>query len=103
MRRAVLCAFVIVVAAGAEAAKDDAKRIEGSYVLAGGERDGKKLSKMIRKGASLVIRGDHHKVHVGDEVLDGTHKLDPSKQPKTIDATDTDGPFKGQTVHGIYE
>src|SRR5205823_6832459 len=35
--------------------------------------------------------------------LEGTHKVDPARQPKAIDTTDTAGPFAGQTLLGIYE
>ena len=33
----------------------------------------------------------------------GTQKLDPSKSPKTIDVTMTEGPSKGTVMLGIYE
>lgn len=33
----------------------------------------------------------------------GTQKLDPSKSPKTIDMTLTEGPNKGAVMLGIYE
>ena len=33
----------------------------------------------------------------------GTFKVDPTKKPKTIDVTFTDGPEKGKIALGIYE
>ena len=33
----------------------------------------------------------------------GTQKLDPSKSPKAIDVTMTEGPNKGAVMLGIYE
>jgi uncharacterized protein (TIGR03067 family) len=47
--------------------------------------------------------GDKHTVKVGEVTIIGTHKLNPSKKPKEIDASDTEGPFKGKTVLGIYK
>ena len=32
-----------------------------------------------------------------------THKIGPSKKPKTLDMTITDGPQKGMTYHAIYK
>ena len=68
-----------------------------------GEQDGKAVPEETVKGARLVIKGDRHTVRVGGETMVGTHRLDPSKEPKAIDATDTEGPYKGKTIHGIYE
>jgi hypothetical protein len=41
-------------------------------------------------------------VIVGNDTMKGTHKLDPTKKPKTIDVQDTEGSFKDQTLLGIY-
>jgi len=91
----------------ADAPKDapdtDLKKLEGTWVLASGVNDGKKLSGKSLKGARLVFKGDMHTAEVGGETYKGTHKLDSSKKPKTIDITDTEGPFKDKTVLGIYE
>jgi uncharacterized protein (TIGR03067 family) len=40
---------------------------------------------------------------VGEDTIVGTHKVDPTKKPKEIDAMDTEGPYKGKTVLGIYK
>jgi uncharacterized protein (TIGR03067 family) len=102
---------LLLLAAGllsaALAAKDDAttdlKKLEGSWVLASGVDDGKKQDAEARKGASLVIKGNKHTVKVAGNTYVGTHKLNPAKSPKTIDITDTEGPFKDKTVRGIYK
>jgi hypothetical protein len=40
----------------------------------------------------------------GDEIIAaGTSKLDPSKNPKALDSTYTEGPDKGKTFKGIYQ
>jgi uncharacterized protein (TIGR03067 family) len=100
---------VLVLAAGLLAApKDDPaekelKKLDGNWVLVSGEDDGKKVSEKAIQTARLTVKGDQHTVTVGDTTYKGTHKLNPTKRPKTIDITDTEGPFKGKTVLGIYD
>jgi uncharacterized protein (TIGR03067 family) len=100
---------VLVVAAGLlsapkeEPAEQDIKKLEGSWVLASGTDDGKKLSGEALENTRLSIAGNRHTVKVGETTYKGTHKLDATKRPKTIDISDTEGPFKGKTVLGIYE
>jgi len=102
---------LMVVAAGllvaADAPKDDVKKelkkLEGTWVLVSGEQEGKEFSEDIIKSGKLTMTGDKHTVKVGKDTIVGTHTVDPSKKPKTIDATDTEGPFKGKTTLGIYE
>src|SRR5262249_51097926 len=78
-------------------------KLDGTWSMVSGEKDGKKLDADVVKNAKLVIKGDMHDVKVGADVFKGTHKVDPSKKPKTIDAMDTEGPFKGKTSLGIYD
>ena len=103
MKRYVLLALAAGLLVGADDAKDELKKLEGTWTMASGEKDGKALAEQTIKGAKLVFKGGQHDVKVGDDIFKGTHKVDPSQKPKTIDATDTDGPFKGKTVYGIYE
>jgi uncharacterized protein (TIGR03067 family) len=86
-----------------EAIQRELKKFEGTWVMASGENDGKPLAADVVKKARLVIQGERHTVKVGNDTYVGTHKLDPNKSPKTIDVKDTDGPFKGKTLKGIYE
>jgi uncharacterized protein (TIGR03067 family) len=103
---------LLIVAAGllvvtAHAKDDDnakeLKKLEGTWTLASGEDDGKKLSDDAIKNSKLTIEGEKHTVKVGDNTYKGTHKVDATKKPKTMDITDTDGPFKDKTVLAIYE
>jgi uncharacterized protein (TIGR03067 family) len=103
MKRYALLALVTAFLVAADDPKDDLKKLEGTWTLTSGEKDGKNEAEKTIKTAKLVIKGDQHDVKIGDDTFKGTHKIDPSKKPKAIDATDTDGPFKGKTVHGIYE
>jgi uncharacterized protein (TIGR03067 family) len=108
MTRYALLFLVTGLLVAADSPKDDAadkdlKKLEGSWVLASGEDNGKKVSEEALKNARLTIEGDRHTVQMGKTSYRGTHKLDPAMKPKTIDITDTEGPFKGKTVLGIYE
>lgn len=99
--------LVLVLAAGALAGADDrltgdAAKLQGTWTMVRGETDGKPLPADVAKSARLDIEGDHHTVHVGSDTMVGTHALHPDAKPKGIDSTDTEGPFKGQTIHGIY-
>lgn len=93
---------LLITAHAAEADKD-LKKFEGEYVMVSGEKSGEKLPEETLKSAKLTMKGDKHTVHVGDDTIIGTHKLDSSKTPKHIDSMDTEGPFKGKTTLGIYK
>lgn len=87
-----------------EDAKDDAKKMDGTWTMVSGEEEGgKALPADVVKKAKLVIKGDTHDVVVGDKVFKGTQKLDTSKKPMEIDSSDTEGPWKGKTAKGIFD
>jgi uncharacterized protein (TIGR03067 family) len=88
---------------GGDAAKTELKKLEGAWGMVSGEAKGEKLPENTIKSATLTIVGDKHTVKVGEDTIVGTHKLDPTKKPKAIDAMDTEGPFKGKTIFGIYK
>lgn len=53
---------------------------------------------------TITYQGDRWTLKRGDEVYSaGTQKVDPTKSPKAIDVTVTDGKRKGETLRGIYE
>jgi uncharacterized protein (TIGR03067 family) len=110
MKRCALLLLIVVagLVVGADDAKDDAtkndvKKFQGTWVMVSGMEEGKKLSEKEMKGSSLTVDGDQHTVKVAGKTHKGTHKLDATKKPKTIDITDTEGPFKGTTIRAIYE
>lgn len=107
MRVSMLAVFGLLCGGSliAAEAKDDAelKSLKGDYVMVSGEAKGEKLPAKTVKTATLTIEGDKHTVKVGDDTIIGTHKLAPTKKPKEIEASDTEGPFKGKTTLGIYK
>ena len=108
MRRHALMVLTVGLLIAAAAPKDDdakkeLKKLEGNWAMVSGEDKGTKLPEDTVKNAKLTIKGDKHTVKVGEDTFVGTHKLDPSAKPKAIDATDTEGRFKGKTTLGIYK
>jgi uncharacterized protein (TIGR03067 family) len=77
--------------------------IEGTWKLIGGELNGQDEPEDDVKESKLVIVGDQHTVSVGEAVMKGTHKLDTSRSPMTIDSTDTTGPFEDMSLKGIFK
>jgi uncharacterized protein (TIGR03067 family) len=94
--------LIVGLLVAADGPKGDAQKLEGTWRMVRGSMDGNELAGEIVRSARLKIDGDKHTVRVGDDTMVGTHRLDPKEKPKTIDVTDTEGPFKGQTLQGIY-
>src|ERR1700719_2494488 len=84
----VLCAVI----RAEEGAKKELEKFTGSWVAVAVERDGKKASEDVVKTVKLTVQGEKYTLHVRDQVIEGTHKLDPAKKPKQIDAVRTKGP-----------
>src|SRR5262249_31059546 len=78
---------------------------KGTWRLSAKEEDGKKFSEEEIK--DIIGTGDglgKFSVRRGDKVIgEATVKLDPTKKPKSIDVSFTEGRHKGQTLLGIYE
>jgi len=93
----------LIAAEAQDAAEKELKELSGVYILESGEADGKKLPDKIVKASTLTIKGNKYTVKVGDNEFSGNQKLAPTKTPKEIDATGTDGEEKGKTMLGIYK
>ena len=105
------CLVVLVACGGIVGRADDkadgAKELEkfrGAWTFESVEAGGKKLPTEPFQGMTVVFDGEKYVVKKGDETIQSaTQKLDPSKSPKTLDATVTDGPNQGTVILGIYE
>jgi len=105
------CAVCFAASGGSGILADDKtdvekelKKFQGTWTFESSETGGKELPNGELKGLILTFEGDKHTVKKGDEVIQvGVQKLDPSKSPKTIDVTMTEGPNKGAVMLGIYE
>src|SRR6516162_2956414 len=108
---ALFCAVGFAASGGSVTLADDKKDLEkevkkfqGTWTIESSKSGGKELPANELKGLIVTFEGDKHTVKKGDEVIQvGTQKLDPSKSPKTIDVTMTEGPNKGTVMLGIYE
>jgi uncharacterized protein (TIGR03067 family) len=103
---ALLCACAALfpaAAGGGDAARKELERFQGTWTFISAESDGKPLPK-AKEPQTVTFEGDKFAVKVGDKVVQaGTQKLDPTRKPKTVDATVTEGEDKGTTMLGIYE
>lgn len=94
---------LVALAASQKCTAGDAKsELEGIWNLVYFERDGKEVK--LQSETQSIFTGDKFVVKRGDEVIaGGTFKLDPSKKPKTLDVTYSEGPDKGKSFKSIYQ
>jgi uncharacterized protein (TIGR03067 family) len=81
----------------------DLEALQGTWRLVSGQIGGRKMTAEELKQAKLVFKGDRYTVRRGSgPTVRGTVKINPAKNPKTIDITDADGRYKGKTLLGVY-
>ncbi|HEV3165743.1 MAG TPA: TIGR03067 domain-containing protein [Isosphaeraceae bacterium] len=102
MRMQVMMIVAAGLLVGANHAEDkDQDKIQGTWKAVTVSRQGQ--TKDEDQDHHMVFEGDGFSIKQGDRViLKGTFKLDPAKDPKTIDLAITEGPQKDQTSQGIY-
>jgi uncharacterized protein (TIGR03067 family) len=82
----------------------EVRKFQGTWTIESSVTGGRAIPADQLKGFIVIYEGDKHTVKMGDKVIQiGTQKLDPSKSPKAIDVTMTEGPNKGAVMLGIYE
>jgi uncharacterized protein (TIGR03067 family) len=80
----------------------DLNALQGTWRLAAGQIGGRKMTAEELKRAKLVFKGDRYTVRRGSgPTVTGIVKLNPATNPKSIDITDADGPYKGKMLLGI--
>ena len=96
----------LLLAADTPKSSTDHDKIQGVWKITssrenGQEPQGERKERMekvrVRFTADKVIFGE------GEEKQEGTYKLDPAKQPPTIEVTTLSGPNKGKKTNGIYK
>jgi uncharacterized protein (TIGR03067 family) len=110
MTKYVLTVLVVGLLLAAEDKKGDAKKdqeaLQGTWRAVSSEQGGKDQGEEAKEH-TLIFDKDTFTVKRGDQVIvKGTFKLDPSKKPRAIDMTVTEGgrdDDKGKEAHGIYE
>jgi uncharacterized protein (TIGR03067 family) len=108
MRHVILLTLAVACLLGADEPKmaeikKDAEAFQGKWQMVSVVRNGEVVPSTFLATGELVVKGDVYKVSLNDISATATFKLDPSKTPKQIDFTYTDGANNGQTIQGIYE
>jgi uncharacterized protein (TIGR03067 family) len=84
-------------------AKDDGKKMQGSWRPVAAELGGKPFPDEVLKTMKLVLTDGKYTVTVGEQTDEGTVKLNPAKEPRAMDIEGTKGPNQGKTIPAIYE
>jgi uncharacterized protein (TIGR03067 family) len=88
-----------------EAVKKDRKKYEGTWQIVSLEVDGNQAGEEDARKITVTNAADGQWTleAEGKVVARGTSVIDPTKKPKTVDLTVTEGKDKGKTALGIYE
>lgn len=101
------CSLLLAPAPLEDAAQKELKKLEGAWLVTAFSLHGQQMSaeQLQQMRMSYQFKGDKCTVKQGELLKEdeATIKLDPTKQPKTIDVTKTVGDGKGQKLQGIYE
>lgn len=100
---AIIPAMLLLAAQPAGNAKKDLDRIQGEWVMAALEVEGKPVPEEKLQGTTLTIKGDKYIVSVKDKKHEVTITLDASKEPKHIDMAFPDGTNAAKIGKGIYK
>jgi len=87
-------------------AQKELDKFQGNWTVIGMVANGKKVPKEFRDKITVTFKADKMTMDAPDILgskIEWTVKLDPSKNPKTLDATSLSGKDKGQTYLGIYK
>jgi uncharacterized protein (TIGR03067 family) len=103
MTRLLFAILFLTVSVSSISRGDDAKSIDGTWLPSAAELGGEIFPDEIRQTMKLVMDDGKYTVTVGKNPDRGTVKLYPSKKPKEMDITGTEGPNKGKTILAIYE
>jgi uncharacterized protein (TIGR03067 family) len=87
----------------AASAKDDGKKMQGTWKPTAAELGGKQFPDEVLKTMKLVLADGKYTVTTAEQTDEGTVKLDPAKQPRAMAIVGTKGPNRGKTIPAIYE
>ncbi|HET6324664.1 MAG TPA: TIGR03067 domain-containing protein [Planctomycetaceae bacterium] len=98
----VLSVASVGLCADPKAPKAD-KALNGRWTPESAVMAGKEVPRDTLKSMHLVLARGKYTLTNGDQVDEGTYKVDESEVPKTITFVGTKGPQEGKTMLGIYE
>lgn len=102
-RPSLLAAIVALLLSISSARADDLKAMEGKWKVESAEFGGKVEEAPELKEILVTISGDRYEVVIKDKTDRGSLKIDETKTPKVMDATDTEGDDAGKVIKAIYE
>jgi uncharacterized protein (TIGR03067 family) len=102
---AIVAALLFLGAAGVhDLAKEEMAKLEGEWSMVSGEASGMPMpAEMVATGKRVAKAGEVAITFDGQLYFKAKFTIDPSKTPKTINYSMTEGPTKGKTHLGIYE
>ena len=105
MRNLAVLIVVSVASVGlcADPSNENLAALNGRWTSESAVKAGEAYPDNVRKSIRLVLSKGKYTATVGEDVDEGTYKIDDSESPKTITFVVTKGPNKGKTIQGIYE
>jgi uncharacterized protein (TIGR03067 family) len=109
MTRPLLFSFAVLVTValargGDDGVKAELKQLQGTWKVVQAIDNGEKVPADDLASMVIIIEGEKLSVREKDKVQHRmTLKIDPSKKPKTIDLTHTEGAKKDKTDMGIFK
>jgi uncharacterized protein (TIGR03067 family) len=102
---AAIAVLALVGVGGAqEANKKEMSQLEGEWSMVSGEANGQVMPKETVKSGKRAAKDGETTITIGGQVyFKAKFSIDPTKKPKAIDYSMTEGPTKGKTRLGIYE
>jgi uncharacterized protein (TIGR03067 family) len=98
---------VLLLMGAAEPRNDEAKLaldpLQGGWSAFLVFINGKAVPADEARTGELTIEDDQYRARLGARATTATIKVDPSRSPRHIDLTYTEGELKGKTVKGIYK
>jgi len=106
--RVIVPVFTVLVLGSVVGAQDAVKKemtqLDGEWSMVSGEANGFAMPKEAVNSGKRVAKDGETTITIGGKVyLKAKISIDPTKKPKAIDYSMTEGPTKGKTHLGIYE
>ncbi len=100
LRRLAMAVLAVLTACGPALSddKDKKDKLDGTWIMESGERNGQPLPDDVAKTLKLTIMGEKLKIEAQGNEREGTIKIDAGKKPKEIDIT-----VGERMTKGIYE
>ena len=86
----------------AEAVKQEYKRLNGTWECVRVVSDGKEVP-LPKDKLTVTIKDGKYTVKAGKGVVEGTFKLDPTTNPKSLDGTPSSGPSSSAVRAGLNQ